>query len=101
MGTRSISYLLLVGLGTLLLSPQCDAQGRVAKSTHEPKLQAFASLAQIMRGILFPASNVIFATQKQNPADVKGAVDPSTATDLLDGSYGKWEAVENSALAIA
>jgi hypothetical protein len=54
-----------------------------------------------MKGIMFPASNVIFAAQKQNPADVTPAKDPSTATDLLDGSYGKWEAVENSALAIA
>jgi cytochrome c553 len=54
-----------------------------------------------MKGIIFPASNVIFAAQRENPADVKPAKDPSTATDALDGSYGKWEAVENSALALA
>ena len=54
-----------------------------------------------MKGIIFPASNVIFAAQKENPADVKPAKDPSTATDALHGSYGRWEAVENSALAIA
>ncbi len=50
---------------------------------------------------MFPASNVIFAAQGENPAHVKPAKDPSTATDLLVGSYGQWEAVENSALAIA
>ena len=50
---------------------------------------------------MFPASNVIFAAAKENPAEVKPAKDPSGATDVLDGSYGKWEAVENSALAIA
>ena len=50
---------------------------------------------------MFPASNVIFAAQSKNPADVKPALDPSGATDPLNGSYGKWEAVENSALAIA
>jgi hypothetical protein len=101
MRTRRISYLLLVGFGALVLSPQCDAQGRGATGTPELKQPVYAGLGQIMKGIMFPASNVIFATQKQNPADVTPARDPSTATDLLNGSYGKWEAVENSALAIA
>ena len=101
MGTQRIPYVLLIGFGALVLSPRCDAQGRGASSTQEAKQQVYAVLGQIMKGIMFPASNVIFATQKQNPADVTPAKDPSTATDLLDGSYGKWEAVENSALAIA
>jgi hypothetical protein len=101
MGTRRISYLLLLAFGALVLSPQCDAQARGATGTQELKQQVYAVLGQIMKGIMFPASNVIFAAQKQNPADVTPAKDPSTATDLLDGSYGKWEAVENSALAIA
>lgn len=101
MGTRRISYLLLVGFGVSALSPQCDAQGRAARGAQEPKQQVFADLGRIMKGVMFPASNVIFATQKQNPADVTPAKDPSTATDLLYGSYGKWEAVENSALTIA
>ena len=101
MGTRRISYLLLLGFGASVLSPQCDAQGRGDTGTQEQKQQVYAVLGQIMKGIIFPASNVIFATQKQNPADVTPAKDPSTATDLLYGSYGKWEAVENSALAIA
>lgn len=53
-----------------------------------------------MKGTLYPESNVVFAAQDQNPADVQRAKDPSMATDLLMSSYGKWEAVENSALAI-
>jgi len=60
-----------------------------------------ANLAQLMRGTLYPASNVVFAAQDQNPADVPRAKDPNMATDLLASSYGKWDAVENSALAIA
>jgi hypothetical protein len=95
-----IFYLLLVGFGALILSPQCNAQGR-GISTRELKPQVYAVLGQVMKGIMFPASNVIFAAQRQNPANVKPADDPSGATDALDGSYGKWEAVENSALAIA
>jgi hypothetical protein len=60
-----------------------------------------ANLGQVMKGILFPNSNVIFAAQNQNPADVPPAKDPSAATDPLADTYGKWEAVENSALALA
>jgi cytochrome c553 len=54
-----------------------------------------------MKGIIFPASNVIFAASRENPAALKPAEDPAMATDPLVGSYGKWEAVENSAVAIA
>src|SRR5258706_9174969 len=64
-------------------------------------LPASANLSQLMRGILFPNSNVIFAAQSDNPADVKPDPRPSTATNPLAGPFGKWEAVENSALAIA
>jgi hypothetical protein len=53
-----------------------------------------------MRGILYPASNVVFAAQSDNPADIKPAQNPSASTDLLTSTYGKWQAVENSALAI-
>ena len=60
-----------------------------------------ANLAQLMRGILYPSSNVIFAAQDQNPDQVVPAKDPATATDPLASAYGKWTAVENSGLAIA
>jgi predicted Fe-Mo cluster-binding NifX family protein len=54
-----------------------------------------------MKGILYPSSNVIFAAQNENPADVLPAKDPSTATNPLQSAYGKWEAVENAALALS
>jgi hypothetical protein len=53
-----------------------------------------------MKGTLYPASNIVFAAQDLNPAEVPHAKDPNMATDLLTSSYGKWEAVENSALGI-
>jgi hypothetical protein len=59
-----------------------------------------ANLSQLMKGILYPSSNVIFAAQTENPAEVKPATDPGVATNPLASSYGKWQAVENSALAI-
>jgi len=60
-----------------------------------------ANLNQLMRGTLYPESNVVFAAQDVNPAEVPHAKDPNMATDLLTSTFGKWEAVENSALAIA
>ena len=60
-----------------------------------------ARMGQLMKGILYPASNVIFAAQDVNPNDVAPAKDPSTATNPLQSAYGKWEAVENAALALS
>jgi cytochrome c553 len=54
-----------------------------------------------MKGVFFTNSNVIFFAQSSIPADVPPAKDPSLATDPLQNTYGKWEAVENSSLAIA
>jgi Cytochrome C' len=59
-----------------------------------------ANLSQLMKGIFYPASNVIFAAQNDNPDSIKPAADPSTATDPLQSAYGKWQAVENAALAL-
>jgi hypothetical protein len=69
-----------------------------SKKGPAPAAQTPANLLQLMRGILYPASNVIFAAQATNPAEVKPAKDPSTATDPLMSTYGGWQAVENAAL---
>jgi hypothetical protein len=66
-----------------------------------PAPKVVATLAQLMKGTLYPESNVVFAAQDVNPAEVPHAKDPAMSTDLLTSQYGKWEAVENSALAIA
>lgn len=60
-----------------------------------------ANLAQLMKGILYPASNVIFSAQDKNPAEVVPAKEPSTAANPLESAYGKWQAVENAGLAMA
>ena len=60
-----------------------------------------ANLGQLMRGILYPNSNVIFFAQSNNPAEVKPDKDSATAVNPLASAYGGWQAVENSALALA
>lgn len=59
-----------------------------------------ANLGQLMRGILFPNSNVVFFAQEDDPSKVPPAKDPSLATNPLASTYGGWVAVENSALAL-
>ncbi len=60
-----------------------------------------ANLNQLMRGLFFPNSNVIFLTQLQNPTEIKRSPEPSTSSDPLTGVFNGWEAVENSALTLA
>ncbi len=76
-------------------TPVAKSQGEPTSASKNP-----ARLAQLMRGTLFPDSNVLFAATGKNPADVVPAKDPSAATNPLESTYGKWEAVENSSLAI-
>src|SRR5271154_6959667 len=78
--------------------PRAQAPRAGAPSQIAPQVDA--TLAQLMRGILSPASNIVFAAQGDNPAAFPPAKDASAATDLLASSYGQWQGVENSALAI-
>jgi hypothetical protein len=63
----------------------------------------YANMNQLMRGVLYPAANVVFFAQADNPADVKWVEgrDPAMATDPLASVFGGWQAVENAALALA
>lgn len=61
----------------------------------------YANLNQLMRGVLYPAANVVFFPQFENPEKVKQDLDPGMATDPLKSTFGGWQAVENSALALA
>ncbi|HYR45075.1 MAG TPA: hypothetical protein VER98_18735, partial [Terriglobia bacterium] len=63
--------------------------------------QVHGNLAQVMKGILYSNSNVIFFVQDKSPVGVKSDGDPSTSVNPLATTYGGWEAVENSGLALA
>jgi hypothetical protein len=74
----------------------------MAQSSTPPKASApAANLNQLMRALFFPNSNIVFFTQRYDPAEVKRAEEPSASTDPLTGVFGGWEAVENSALTLA
>ena len=100
------TWFVWTGICGLVASSQTQAPARgaagrapnAAVQVAQPRIMA--NLLQLMRGTLFPASNVIFAAQGQDPAKVSPAKDPSVATDPLANTYGQWQAVENAALAI-
>jgi hypothetical protein len=59
-----------------------------------------ANLLQLMRGVMFPQSNVIFAAQEDVSTIPHDAL-PAMSPNPLTGVYGSCEAVENSSLALA
>jgi hypothetical protein len=69
-----------------------------ASAAQSPKVEA--NLLQLMRGILYPASNVIFAAQ-EDLSKQPAPPDASTSPNPLTTTYGGWPAVENAALALA
>jgi hypothetical protein len=66
-----------------------------------PQSQVHGDLRQVMRGILFPNSNVVFLAQGTDPATVPKDADGTTSVDPLASVYGGWEAIENSSIALA
>ena len=77
------------------------AKAAKAPSAAAMKPEVAADLRQLMRGILFPNSNVIFFAQEEDPTKVPPAKDPSLSPNPLASTYGGWMAVENSAKALS
>ena len=65
--------------------------------------QPYGSLAQIMRGINFPSSNLIFDTQTNDPGKPKKLAGGTEggATSTFAGVYSGWQVVENAAVAVS
>jgi hypothetical protein len=72
-----------------------------ANRAASPQPRIYANMVQLMRGTLYPQSNVIFTAQVEDPASFKPAAHQSTSSDPFTSAYGGWEAVENSGLAMA
>jgi hypothetical protein len=87
----------------LALPPQTDSRSAEPSKPAAATMQVQSNLNQLMRGVLYPAANVVFFAQSDDPATVKrpAGLDPSLATDPLVSTFGGWLAVENAALALA
>jgi hypothetical protein len=100
--TIAIAIVFTATLGVGLAGAQRQtAPPKPAPAAAAPAASAHpATMLQLMRGILFPNSNLIFSAQSDDPTAVKKADDPATATDPLASAYGGWMAVENAGLAL-
>ena len=112
MRTRRVLFTFLIAAGAAALfgsqmataqAPTRGATPPAARGAAAPaparggsNAQAHGSLAQVMRAIPFPNSNIIFDVQDNDPAKKKP--DP---TGPYIGTYQGWEGVENAGLAIA
>jgi hypothetical protein len=85
--------LFFVGETTIAQAP---AKPAPAASTSKP----VANLAQVMRGILFPNSNILFDVQSGDPATFGKKESGSGASASFSGIYTGWQVVENAALAL-
>lgn len=87
----------------LALPTQTDSRSQEPPKPPAAAMQVQSNLNQLMRGVLYPAANVVFSAQSDDPATVKRPpdVDPSMATDPLVSTFGGWLAVENAALALS
>ena len=84
-----------------LFAAQTPGRGSAPKPAAPPAASKVESnLLQLMRGILYPASNVIFAAQ-DDLSKQPVPPDASTSPNPLTTTYGGWQAVENAALALA
>jgi mono/diheme cytochrome c family protein len=72
-----------------------------------PAFPAAGNLSQLMRGVMFPNSNIIFTVQTHDPAERKKAGDNATADGGFNWSmwgndlYSGWEIVDYAAIALA
>src|SRR5882672_9408194 len=92
----TVSLLAVCGRSLVAQTPATSTPANAAQEVH-------ADLNQLMRGVLYPAANVVFSAQSDNPANAKfvPGQDPSMATDPLTSPFGGWQAVENASLALA
>ena len=74
-------------------------------SAQLPSLQASGTVAQVMRGILFPSSNIIFTTQSFDPGAPKKPTETNSAgTDWLiwgGNVYKGWDVVDYAAISLS
>jgi mono/diheme cytochrome c family protein len=88
-------------------SPSGPGQPSSAASGLAPAFPAAGNLAQLMRGIFFPNSNILFTVQSHDPAEKAAPGDgPATGGGFnwtLWGSnlYPGWEVVDYAAIALA
>jgi hypothetical protein len=98
---RFLRLLVLVSCAmVLVVVAGCSREPAAPATPPELTPQVQGTLNQVMRGILFPNSNIVFDAQDRNPAAPPDEKDPTASVHPFAGTYGGWEAVENAAIAM-
>jgi hypothetical protein len=103
---RKLSVLVVAtGMAVACGSPSPSSAPAAPAVAAAPSPQPYSNLAQVMRGIPFPNSNIIFDTQSTDPGAAakpnEAAGGGAGATSTYASVYGGWQAVENAALAMS
>ena len=88
----------LMAVATAQTSTTPAAQSAAGRPAAAPPT---GDLAQVMRGILFPNSNLIFDAQSNDPGAPKKAESGSGASATFSNVYTGWEVVENAGIVMA
>lgn len=88
----------LVAISIFVIS--CSQAQAPAPAAAASAVKPYGSLAQVMRGIPFPNSNIIFDTQSTDPAAAQKPAEGQSASSQFSGVYGGWQAVENASIAL-
>jgi hypothetical protein len=82
-------------------APQ-TAKPATAKPAPPPTLNSppVGNMAQVMRGILFPNSNILFDVQSNDPATFGKKTEGGGASSTFSGIYTGWQIVENAAITL-
>jgi mono/diheme cytochrome c family protein len=84
-----------------------DQPRTAATASSRTEFPPAGNLAQVMRGILFPSSNIIFTVQTHDPAEKRTTTDASTTDGGFNwmvwggNLYSGWELVDYAAVALA
>lgn len=92
-----------VGMALMILAIETAAQApKPAAAPSIPKVPAMqGDLAQVMRGVLFPNSNILFDVQSNDPGEPKKVETPGgSATQSYANVYAGWPSVEGAAAAL-
>jgi len=95
---RVIKIAFLLAFASSIAAAQAPAPKRAPRASTKP----IGTLAQVMRGIYFPNSNLIFDVQQNDPGARKNppAQTSGTATSAYGNAYSGWELVEDAAVAL-
>lgn len=98
---RVVSMLLAVGIAGCQRGPEQSPASQQPAAGPTP--QPYGTLAQVMRAIPFPNSNIIFDTQDKDPAAAPkpGDAGGGSASSAYAGVYSGWQAVEQASIALS